>query len=344
MSTAIATVVRSIAPKNVIRFSASKIAFSTSSPITVRSHGVRGPRSASGSATSPITAKMIGDVTHDDRSVGRRNRLHVPHDAAAIVTIARPLAIEGDRGGEVTRGIVQRVTEHERFLRAFHDARPGITARALERAGSYDRLAARCTGRVLDLACGDGPLLARVPGAVGLDLSPAELAAARARVPGAIVVEGRAQALPFSPASFDTVACHLAFMLLDDVERVVAELDRVLAPGGRFVAVLGGGPTADGHDAFHDFLARLPKGGRRFGDPRARSEAGWRALFAGWSEPVFERWELELSGRFEDVWTFLGASYELTPTDAARLHDELAPRYPAVAPCRVVTFCAEVRR
>jgi SAM-dependent methyltransferase len=234
------------------------------------------------------------------------------------------------------------VSEHERFLRAFHDARPGNTARALERAGSYDRLAARCAGRVLDLACGDGPLLARVPGAVGIDLSAGEVAAARKR--GCEAVEGRAQALPFPDGSFDTVACHLAFMLFDEIERVVAELHRVLAPGGRFVAVLGGGPTAEGRDAFHEFLERLPKGGRRFGDPRAKSEAGWRQLFAGWSEPVFERWELDLSGSFDEVWRFLGASYELSAGDAEQIRDELARRYEGTVPCRVVTFYAEVTR
>jgi len=234
------------------------------------------------------------------------------------------------------------VTETERFLRAFHDARPGSTARALERAGSYDRLAARCTGRVLELACGDGPLLARVPGAIGIDLSPGELALARER--GCQAVEGRAQALPFADGSFDTVACHLAFMLFDDVERVVAELRRVLAPGGRFVAVLGGGPTAEGHDAFHAFLARLPKGGRRFGDPRAKSETGWRQLFAGWSEPVFERWELDLSGSFDEVWRFLGASYELSAGVSEGIRAELAQLYGETAPCKVVVFCASVRR
>lgn len=234
------------------------------------------------------------------------------------------------------------MSEHERFLGAFHDAKPGITARALERAGSYDRLAARCTGRVLELGCGDGALLARVPGAVGIDLSSGEVALARAR--GLDAREGRAQELPFPDGAFDTVACHLAFMLFDDLERVVAEIDRVLAPGGQFVAVLGGGPTAEGFDAFHMFLSMLPKGGRRLGDARARSEAGWRQLFAGWSEPVFERWELDLSGPFEDVWRFLGASYELTAEDEPWIRDEIRRRHDPIVPCRVVVFYASVTR
>lgn len=241
------------------------------------------------------------------------------------------------------------MTEHERFLRAFHAAHPGITARAMERGGSYDRLAARVIGeRVLDLACGDGALLARLPpAAIGLDLSGEELAARRS---AHAVVQGRAQALPFADAAFDTVVCHLAFMLFDDAPEVVRELHRVLAPGGRFIALLGGGPTATGHDAFHELLAALPShvtAPRRLGDPRTKSEAGWRALFADWSgAPLFERWELDLGGTFDEVWTFLGASYELGPAAAEAIRGVLAARYANEirVPCAVVTWCAEITR
>ncbi len=241
-------------------------------------------------------------------------------------------------------GIVSRVSEHERFLRAFHAARPGITAHAMERGGSYDRLAARATGSVLDLACGDGALLRRLPpGAIGIDVSREELGATPR------VVQGRAQQLPFAAGAFDTVTCHLVFMLFDDVPAVVRELHRVLVPGGTFVALLGGGPTATGEDAFHRFLAALRPyvtTPRRIGDPRAKSEAGWRELFAGWSAPTFERWELDLGGTFDEVWTFLGASYELAPEVALVLREELRTSYAPDerVPCSVVTWCATVRR
>jgi SAM-dependent methyltransferase len=239
-------------------------------------------------------------------------------------------------------GIVSRVTEHERFLRAFHRAHPGITARAMERGGSYDRIAARATGSVLDLACGDGPLLRRLPpDAIGVDVSREELGATPR------VVQGRAQQLPFAAGAFDTVTCHLAFMLFDDVPAVVRELHRVLVPGGRFIALLGGGPTATGDDAFHRFLAALRPHvavPRRLGDPRAKSEPGWRELFAGWSAPSFERWELDLGGTFDEVWSFLGASYELAAADAIR--EELRAQYATDerVPCSVVTWYAEVTR
>lgn len=237
------------------------------------------------------------------------------------------------------------VSERESFLRAFHDARPGITSRALARGGSYERLAARVPpGRVLDLACGDGALLERLgPRAIGIDLSRGELARARARSPVLPVVQARAQALPFRDASFDAATCHLAFMLFDDIERVVAELARVLRPGAPFLALLGGGPTADGTDAFHRFLELLPRSELRLGDRRASSEAGWAELFARWRDLRFERWPLDLGGPFADVWQFLGSSYQLRDADCVR--DQLRAAFPGEhVPCTVVTFLATVTR
>lgn len=238
--------------------------------------------------------------------------------------------------------------EREAWLRRFHDARPGITSRAFERGGSYDRLAERVpAGRVLDLACGDGPLRRRLGArCVGLDVSRAELAAAGGGV------QGRAAALPFADASFDAVACHLAFMLFDAIETVAAELHRVLRPGGAFHAVLGGGPTAEvaADDQFHRFLALLAgeppaRTGARLGDPRAKSEAGWRTLFPAptWEVRSFERWELDLGGTFDEVWSFLGSSYEVADLATAdRLRE--AMRFPGRRPCRVVVWLATAVR
>lgn len=232
-------------------------------------------------------------------------------------------------------------TNAEAFFRAFHAARPAATSRALERAGSYERLAAHVppAGRVLDLACGDGPLLRRLgPRAVGIDLAEGDVARCDGRA-----VQGRVQALPFATGAFAAATCHLAFMLFDDVERVVAELHRVLAPGAPFLALLGGGPTAEGRDAFHALVEHVPRG-RAFGDPRARSEAGWRELFrVGWQGITFERWELDLSGPFDGVWQFLGTSYQLTdPEPAQRAVRAEFPTDPV--PCRIATYLASVTR
>jgi SAM-dependent methyltransferase len=236
------------------------------------------------------------------------------------------------------------VNEREAFLRRFHADRPGITSAAFagrpivgQVGDSYDQLAAAVPrGRVLDLGCGDAYLLGKLgPRAVGVDLAP---------FPGRHVVAGRAQALPFAAGAFDACVCHLAFMLFDELDRVVGELRRVVVPGGRFAAVLGGGPTAVAHDddAFHRFLALAAPGGPRLGDRRAASEAGWRDLFG--RAPTFTRLEADLSAPFEDVWRFLGASYQLAAADAPGVHAALAAHYadrPRVV-CRVVLWLATI--
>jgi len=231
--------------------------------------------------------------------------------------------------------------DREAVLRAFHAAKPGITSRAFARGGSYQRMATRVPpGRVLDLACGDGPILDFLGRrAIGLDLSLDELRLAKGSV-----VQGRAQALPFAERSFDAVTCHLAFMLFDDIDAVVAELARVLRPGAPFIALVGGGPSAHGRDAFHAFASHLP-GGRRFGDPRASSEQGWSELFRTWThEPRFERWPLDLGGSFDDVWTFLSSSYQLPAGEAERIRGEVRAEFPGPrVPCTVVTYLATVR-
>lgn len=238
------------------------------------------------------------------------------------------------------------MSDRETFLRAFHADQPGITAKAFARSGVYDRFAARIprSGRILDLGCGDGHLTRLLgPRAIGVDISPE---------PGP-TVRARAQQLPFAAGAFSAVACHLAFMLFDDIERVAAELHRVLAPGGTFHALLGGGPVAETSattDAFYAFaveLARRGTTGIAFGDKRASSEAGWHSLFGGrrWRDITFERWELDLSGTFDEVWAFLGSSYQLRSEAAPHVRAAIRAQWPHDhVPCRVATYVASVIR
>ncbi len=91
---------------------------------------------------------------------------------------------------------------------------------------------------VLDLACGTGDfaLLARERGArvVGLDFAGAMLAAARARRPGAIaLVRGDALRLPLADGSVSVAVSGFALRNFTAIPPVLAELARVLRPGGR---------------------------------------------------------------------------------------------------------------
>lgn len=104
--------------------------------------------------------------------------------------------------------------------------------------------------RILDLACGSGPLLdlchTALPGATelfGVDMSADELALAADRLaPGAAALhEGMAQRLDFlADNSVDAVLCHWALTLMDPVEPVLSEVKRVLRPGGVFAAIVDG--------------------------------------------------------------------------------------------------------
>lgn len=88
---------------------------------------------------------------------------------------------------------------------------------------------------LLDVACGGGLLAPHVPGYVhvGLDLTASALRVAQAH--GVIGVQGDAAALPFPDAAFPVVVAGEMLEHVADTDAVVAELCRVLAPGGTVV-------------------------------------------------------------------------------------------------------------
>jgi SAM-dependent methyltransferase len=214
------------------------------------------------------------------------------------------------------------MNEAERWLTEWHDRRSGATARCFARGrpSSYAWLAdlARRGDVVLDLACGDGPLLemllARgVAEATGVDMSSGELGAARARLGGAArLVQARAQALPFADASFDLVTCHLAFMPMSPVDEVVTEVLRVLRPGGRLAAVIGGGGPRPAEDIWTRMVQRVAPFefvGPRIGDKRTYQEQGLRDLLSGFAVLRIEPLMVDLSGTPDDVWALWVDTY-----------------------------------
>lgn len=137
------------------------------------------------------------------------------------------------------------------YLERFHAERPGITERILSRcrAGGldpYEWCAQPLGGRagpILDLACGSGPLADRLEGWIGADTSTAELAVANdlRRVP---LLRASATRLPIRRGCLDAVVCSMGMQIIDPVADALAELARVLGPGGRAVLLVpSGGPV-----------------------------------------------------------------------------------------------------
>ncbi|WP_432853837.1 class I SAM-dependent methyltransferase [Amycolatopsis sp. CA-161197] len=109
----------------------------------------------------------------------------------------------------------------------------------LQFAGGREWVCAQASGDVLEVAIGTGLNLGHYPADVrvtGLDLSPAmlELAKRRADDLGRPVTlrQGGAEALPFPDAGFDTVVCTLGLCGFPDDRAALAEMHRVLRPGG----------------------------------------------------------------------------------------------------------------
>lgn len=108
----------------------------------------------------------------------------------------------------------------------------------------------RAGGRALDLGCGDGTLagvlLAHAGTAdwLGADLDPREVRMARGTGLYRALYAASADQLPARAGSLDLVFANSALEHMERLDQVLAEVARVLAPGGRFVFTV---PGADFH-------------------------------------------------------------------------------------------------
>ncbi len=114
-----------------------------------------------------------------------------------------------------------------------HDAEAGRVA--------VDQLSLNNGDRFLDIGCGLGGALAAAievgATAAGIDPSPAMVERARKRVPGATIALGSAEEIPFSDATFTAASAVATFHHWADRRAGIGEVQRVLAPGGRFVII-----------------------------------------------------------------------------------------------------------
>jgi SAM-dependent methyltransferase len=106
-----------------------------------------------------------------------------------------------------------------------------LRARAIKRITStyYDTV-------FLDAGCGTGLNLRNLPpGSVGLDLNPRNIALVEGRLPEFKAVLGDIESMPFEDGAFEGVLCTEVLEHVPNPDSAVAEIWRVLKPGGVFI-------------------------------------------------------------------------------------------------------------
>jgi demethylmenaquinone methyltransferase/2-methoxy-6-polyprenyl-1,4-benzoquinol methylase len=168
--------------------------------------------------------------------------------------------------------------------------------------------AVRPGDRVLDAACGTGDLATAAARAgagsvVGIDFSERMLERARRKAPQLEWVRGDLLALPFEDGSFDAATIGFGIRNAADLDLALAELHRVLRPGGRLAILEITQPTGAlrpfyslWFDRLVPLLGRLLPGGeaysylpasvRRF---PAAAELAVRMRAAGFGDVRFRR-------------------------------------------------------
>jgi demethylmenaquinone methyltransferase/2-methoxy-6-polyprenyl-1,4-benzoquinol methylase len=160
--------------------------------------------------------------------------------------------------------------------------------------------------QVLDVATGTGAVareLLRQKGCavVGVDQSPEMLAVAREHLPATVkLVEASAEHLPFEDASFDALTVTYLLRYVDDPGATLAELGRVVRPGGTVASLEFAVPAGLWRPLWRAYVdAVLPTAGRIV-------SPGWHEVgdFLGGS--IREFWRRYSLGRQLELWRAAG--------------------------------------
>lgn len=92
--------------------------------------------------------------------------------------------------------------------------------------------------RIIDVGCGNGMTVEYLRrefklNAVGTDISEALIEIGRKRSPGIPLFLGSGENMPFEDASAQGVLSECSLSVMPDIDRVLAEIHRVLVPGGK---------------------------------------------------------------------------------------------------------------
>jgi SAM-dependent methyltransferase len=165
--------------------------------------------------------------------------------------VARP----GDGGEELRRTYDDIYRHHEDVW---------IDQGRSERFQSYfrDLAGSLSTDRILELGCGEGTLLAALAAAHKYGIDPSIHALVRARKKSAAeCAVARAEELPFPSGSFDLVIAVGVMEHFERPDEATAEIRRVLAPSGHYVALIHTDMTASDRLALkaREFLYPRPR-------------------------------------------------------------------------------------
>lgn len=204
--------------------------------------------------------------------------------------------------------------------------------------------------RWVDVGCGSGAFTERVmqrhaPAAIhGIDPSEGQLAFARTRpgAKGAVFHQGDAQALPFEAASFDAAAMALVLFFVPEPARGVAEMRRVVRPGGLVSAYVWDFTT--GGFPYHAIQEEMrARGVTPPTAPRAEisSEPALRALWTGAGLRDVETRRIDVRRSypsFDEFWSLtmrsaamVAALAEMSPAQQAGLKEAVRLRLPESA-------------
>ena len=204
--------------------------------------------------------------------------------------------------------------------------------------------------RWLDVGCGNGAFTEMLvdrcaPLSVhGIDPSEAQVAYARARLASSVAQfrQGDAMALPFADDAFDATVMPLVIFFVPDPPKGVAEMARVVSPGGVVTAyawdMAGGGfPYSVLHHEMRDMGLTVPSAP----NPDASRVEVLRQLWTAAGLDAVDTHTISVErtfSDFDDYWTTVlgGASVRpalaaMTSGDLSRLASRLRARIPADA-------------
>jgi len=208
--------------------------------------------------------------------------------------------------------------------------------------------------RWIDVGCGNGAFTAMLmqhcaPAEIqGIDPSEAQIAFARGRpdAAGANFQMGDAMALPFADDRFDAASMALAISFVPDPARAIAEMARVVRPGGTVATYMWDGTR--GGSPFHPIHAEMRDQGISLPTPPSADASRMEALHTLWSGAGLEAIdtkEITVQRTFADFDAFWSVSTQMgnirpvlaamTPEDIGRLQQRVRMRLPADAEGRI---------